>query len=101
MIAVAREAESVAADDDAVLQEDVVAQHAELTYHSVGVSEEAVADSCSAIDDDVRQQDGVVADFDIVLDYDIGADVSVRCRSSRSAQSRPWDGRLAAYAGVL
>ena len=86
MVAIAREAEAVAADDHAVLQEDVVAEDAELTYHSVGMGEEAVADSCSAIDDDVRQQHGVVADDDIVVDHDIGADVSVLRRSSRSAQ---------------
>ncbi len=69
-------------------RDDVVAQHAELAYHSVGVREEVVADSCSAIDDDVRQQNGVVADYDIVVDYDIGADVGVRANLRRRSDDR-------------
>src|ERR1700760_3943301 len=77
MIAVAGKAKAVAADDDAILQQHVVAEHTELTYHSVRVGEEVVADSCSAVDNDMRQQHGVVSDYDIVLDDDIGADVRV------------------------
>ncbi len=71
------EAEAVAAYDDSVLEQDVVSQSAELSNHSVGVSEEVVADADSAIDDDVGQENGVVSDDDIFVDHHVGADVRV------------------------
>ncbi len=76
-IAIAGKAEAVAANDDAVLQDDVVAQAAVFTHDRVGVCEEVVANACSAIDDHVRQEYGVVANLDIVIDHDVGRDVCV------------------------
>ena len=50
-------------------------------HHRVGMSEEVVADPRSAIDDHVRQQDGVVADVDVIVNHHIGADVRVRANA--------------------
>ena len=41
------------------------------------MSEKIVADFCSAVDDDVGQQDGVVADDHVFIDNYVGAEVSV------------------------
>jgi hypothetical protein len=71
------EAETVAAYYYSVLQQDVVAQAAEFSYYGVGVGEEIVAYGYSAIDDCVGQQDGVVSDYYIFVDYYIGAYVRV------------------------
>jgi len=49
------EAEAITADDNAVLQDDVVAEHAALADNGVGVSEEIASGGDAGIDDDVRQ----------------------------------------------
>ena len=72
---VAGEAEAVGADDDAVLQDDVVAEPAVLADDGVGVGEEVAADVGVGIDDDVRQQRGVLAEDDVVADDSVCADV--------------------------
>ena len=77
-VSVAGEAKAVAADHRAVLQDDVVAQGAELAHHRMRVGEEVVADPGAAIDDDVRQQHSVVANLDVFVDDHVCADVGVR-----------------------
>jgi hypothetical protein len=78
------EPEAVGADDDSVLQENVVADAAIFADYSMRVGEEIVADLYSAIDDYVRQQYGVVSDRDVLVDDDIRAKVraaaNLRCR---------------------
>src|SRR5208283_4549835 len=71
------EAEAVGAYDHRVLQDYVIAELAVLAHYGVSVRKEVVADSCSAIDRDVREQDGVVADLDILGDDHVRAEVSV------------------------
>ena len=71
------EAEAVGADYGSILQEDVVSQLAEFSDYGVGVGEEIVAYGCSAIDDHVRQQDGVISDYGVFVDYRVGADVRI------------------------
>jgi len=72
-----RESEAVAAYYGSVLQQDVVSQAAEFSYYRVGVGEEIVAYGCAAIDDYVGEEDGVVPDDDVFVDYYVGADVRV------------------------
>ncbi len=50
---------------------------AEFSYYGVGVGEEIVAYGYSAIDDYVGQEDGVVSDHYVFVDYYVGADVRV------------------------
>ena len=76
-VGLAGEAESISADDGAVLKDDVVAELAVLADYSVGVGEEIISGSDVGVDDDVRQKDGVVAEGDVVGDDDVGADVGV------------------------
>jgi hypothetical protein len=71
------ETEAVGADDDGVLQEDIVSDAAEFADYYVSVGEEVVADFYSAIDGCVRQQDGVVADLDILVDDYVRTEVRV------------------------
>src|SRR3984957_1299641 len=71
-IVVFGEAESIGADDGSILQQDIVAELTELSNHGVGVGEEIIADSGSAIDDDVREQDGVVSYDDVLVDDYVG-----------------------------
>lgn len=72
-----RESEAVAAYYGSVLQQDVVSQAAEFSDYGMGVGEEIVAYGCSAIDDYVGEEDGVVSDDDVFVDYYVGADVRV------------------------
>jgi len=69
------ESEAVGANHYAILQQDVVAEAAVLANHRVSVREQVVANLCAAIDDDVREQDSVGTDFDLLSDHDVGADV--------------------------
>src|SRR5260221_5051089 len=71
------EAEAVAAYYGTVLQQDVVSQVAEFSNYGVGVGEEIVAYGRSAIDDYVGQQDGVVSDGGVFVDYYVGADMRI------------------------
>jgi len=70
-------AEAVRADDDSVVQQDVIADAAVLANHGVRMGEEIVADLYSAIDNRVRQQDGMIADLDVLVDDNIGTEVSI------------------------
>jgi hypothetical protein len=72
-----RESEAVAAYYGSVLQQDVVSQAAEFSDYGMGVGEEILAYGCSAIDDYVGEEDGVVSDDDVFVDYYVGADVRV------------------------
>ncbi len=76
-IVLAGEAEAVGTDDDTVLQDDVVADAAELADDGVGVGEEVVSDGNVGVEDNVGKDDGVVADGDVVGDDGAGADVGV------------------------
>src|SRR5258708_28307893 len=70
------EAEDIGADNDSVVQQDVVADAAVLADYGVRVGEKIVADLYAAIDDCVRQQHGMVADLDLLVDDDVRAKVS-------------------------
>jgi len=72
-----REAEAVAAYHGSILEQDIVSQLAEFSDYGVGVGEEIVAYGCSAINDYVGEEDGVVSDDDVFVDYYVGADVRV------------------------
>ena len=64
-------AEAIGADDDPVLQYDVIADLAVLADNAVGVRQKAIADSRVAVDDGMGKQDRVVADPDLFIDHDI------------------------------
>ena len=52
-----------------------------LAYYGVGVREKIVADLYAAIDDDMRQQHGVLPDHDILVDDHVGPDVRIASNS--------------------
>ena len=66
------EAESVASDDGAVLEDHAVAQAAVLPDHGVGMGHEVVADAGVGIDDDIGVDHGVAAHSDPVSDDRVG-----------------------------
>ena len=72
------EAEAVGTDDCAVLEDDIVAETAAFSYDRVGVGEESIADANSIIKNDMGQKDGVIADYALLADDNIGSDVSAR-----------------------
>ena len=74
-VGLAREAEAVAADYDAVLEQDAMADAAVLAYRAVRVGEEVVADFRAAIDRDEAVQHGVASDLDVFIDEAVRADV--------------------------
>ena len=82
------EAEAVGADDDGILQNDVVSDAAELADYHVRVREEVVADVYSAIDRGVRQQHSVVSDLHIFVDDYVCAEVRVLADSCRGMDDR-------------
>jgi len=69
------EAEAVAADDGAILQDDAMAEAAVFADDGMRVSEEAVADFCAAVNRDETVQDGVAANLHVFVDVAIRADV--------------------------
>src|SRR5260370_36267026 len=69
------EAETVSADDDAVLQDDAVADGAEFAHHGVGMREEIAANAHAAIKRDEAVQDGVFTDVHILIHETIRPDV--------------------------
>ena len=71
------ETEAVRADDNAILQENIVAEMTEFADDGVGVSEEIAADGCSAVDHAVGQDGRVVSDYDLLVDHNVGSDVGV------------------------
>src|SRR5271167_666613 len=84
MVSVAGKSKTVTADHCAVLQNDIVAQCAVFAHHRMCVGEEVVADPGATVNDHMRQQHGVVANLDIVVDHHVCADVSIR------SQLRGW-----------
>ena len=68
-------AKAVAADDDAVLQDDAISDLAEFADHGVGVREKIIADAGALVDGDEAVQNGVAADLGIFFHDAIGADV--------------------------
>src|SRR4029077_6928918 len=57
------EAEAISADDDAVLQDDAIAEDAEFAADGVGMRKEIVANLRPAIDRDAAMKHGVAADL--------------------------------------
>ena len=72
-----RKAEAVGADDGSILQEDVVAEVAELSDHGVGMREEIVAYLCSPVDHYMGEEDGVVSYNGVLVDHYVGSYVRV------------------------
>lgn len=70
-----RKAETVAADHRAALENDAVADLAELADDGVGVREEIVADAGSLINRDETMKNGVAADFDAIFDDAVRPDM--------------------------
>ena len=96
----AGEAEAVASDDGAVLEDDVVAELAVLADDGVGVGEEVASNVSAGVDHDVRENGRVGADDDVVADDRVGADVGVGadfrggCDYGRGMDSGGVGGRL-------
>src|SRR5271169_654464 len=88
VISVAGETEAVAADDRSVLQNDVVAELAVLPNNGMSVGKEVIADARSAVDDNMRQEHCVVAGGNVVVNYDIRADMSIGADFRRSSYHR-------------
>jgi hypothetical protein len=71
------EAEAVGAHYRSILKQDVVSQVAEFSYYGVGVGEEIAAYGCSAVDNCVGQEDCVVSDYGVFVDYYVWTEVRV------------------------
>src|SRR5271157_4239920 len=76
-LAVAGKSEAVAANNGAVLQNDVVTQRAMFTHNGMRVGEKIVANPSAAIDDNVRQQHSIVSNLDMVIDHHVCDDVNI------------------------
>ncbi len=70
------------------MQEHVIAELAEFAHDCVRVREEIRADPGSAIDRDVREQDGVVSDFDILIDDDVRTEMRIAADLCRGMDNR-------------
>src|SRR5229473_6628304 len=84
------EAETVSSDDDAVLQDDAVANGAEFAHDGVGMGEEIAANAYAAIQRDETVQHGVFTDVDVLIHETIGPDVRAVSDSRRGSNSRRW-----------
>ncbi len=82
------EAETIAADDDTVLEKHVVAEAAKLANYGVGVGKEVVADLRTAIDHDMGEDDGMVSDFNRFIDHNVGADMRMLANFRRGVNHR-------------
>src|SRR6267143_863036 len=69
------EAEAVAADDDAILQDDAITDAAKLAHHCVGVRKEIIANARAAINRNGAVEYSVAADLNVLVDETVGADV--------------------------
>src|SRR5262245_8007244 len=85
------EAEAVAADDDAVLENHAVADAAVFANDSVGMGEEVIADLNTAIERDETVKHSVRSELDILVHKPIRADVRVRADVGRF---RDYGGRM-------
>ncbi len=88
----AGESEAVTADDDAILQQDAMADAAIFADTGVGVGEKIVADARAAINRNEAVQDSVIANGDIFIHEAVGADMRSRADSWPSLRSQLWDG---------
>src|SRR5580692_3086742 len=77
------ETETIGADHDSVLQENIVAEATVFADYGVGVGKKIVANLYSTIDDYVRQQHGLLADHDVLIDDYVGAEVSTASNRRR------------------
>src|SRR2546421_13063082 len=68
-------AKTIAANDYAILQNDVITNAAVLAHDGMRVSKEVIANARATIDHDVCQQYCVLADANIFVHYYIGTDV--------------------------
>src|SRR5437867_6244001 len=69
------ETKTIAANDYAILQNDVITNAAVLSHNGVRMSKEVIANARATIDHDVCQQYCVLADANIFVDHCIGTDV--------------------------
>src|SRR5580658_5123823 len=69
------EAETVAADNGAVLQDDAVSDAAEFADHGMGVREEVIANACALVNGDEAVQNRVAADVGIFSDQAVRSNV--------------------------
>src|SRR5205085_2805036 len=69
------EAETIAADDHTILQDDAIADAAMFAHDSVSVREKMIPDFCAAINSHKAVEDGVIADGDVFIDKTIRSDV--------------------------
>ena len=72
------ETEAVGSNDDAVLQRDAIAHAAKFADDGVGMSEEVIANLCSAINGDEAVKNGVIADDHVFVHETVRANMSVR-----------------------
>jgi hypothetical protein len=84
------EAQAVAADDGAGLEDYAVAYAAVFADYGVGVGEEIVADFGALVDGYETVQDCVLAYLDIFVDEAVGANVGALGDSGGSCDYRRW-----------
>ncbi len=69
------EAEAICSDDDAVLQNDAIANTAVFAHDSVRVGKKVIADFCAAINSYKTMQNRMIADGDIFIHETVRTDV--------------------------
>ena len=74
---------AVGAYDHSVLEQDVVAEVAELSNDGVSMGEEIIADGGSAIDDHMGEENGFVSDDSVFVDHYVGPEVCVLAQLRR------------------
>src|SRR6266516_6100038 len=85
-----RKAEAVAAHDHTILQDYIVADPAELSHHRMRVRQEVVADPHATINDDVREQNRVLANFGFLVNHNERADMCSGLDSGRRMNYCSW-----------
>lgn len=87
-VALFSEAETVAADDDAILEDDAIADLAEFADNGVGVGEEIITDAGTLINRDVAVENSVAANVGVFFDDAVGADMGASADFRRFGDER-------------
>ena len=82
-----RESEAVATDDHAVLEDYTVSDPAIFADYGVGMRRELVANDCALVDNGVRMQDGITANYYVFTDGHKRADCRA-CSDPRGSRDR-------------
>jgi len=87
-IVVPGKTKAVRANDYAILKRDMIAQNASLAHHGMGVGKEIISCPHTRIQNDMRQNRGMIADFHLGSNDRVCPDVGVRADRRRGVDNR-------------